>query len=446
MFGREGTCTPLPVDEQRLFHSIHHVLFDLGNIVANIIHQMHVHIVGRAIEDFREGLARQISDAGAVDPGEVGGARHGSQILLPLIAVNASATELAIIQVNLVPRHGPLHHGQGVSGDLMSQSPRPGVNHDADLSHLPYPHRLRRLRMVYLVHDLYLSVVIPRPQRPQLLQPSLLRPVRDALRVSRLHPPFLLAVILVLPPRVPLLDGPVDAFRQQTIQLLHGAGDVPPCPHSHGDVPEQGLGQPLPHALLPRLVLSEVGPYQSHAAVDVEPHPSGADNCRGIVHVKRRDIPDAKPVPGVHVRHCETRPDDPGEGGDVGGLSEGGDEGGPPSLRLRAAAGVVELLDQQGLQVVVDYDLRADLHVRHEPYFDLAPRARDAFEERQLLLDGALLPLLPLRAAADAGSVFLPRVLFSLLCGRGGRRALGIVVLVLVHVVLSLPLVNHGRI
>lgn len=57
----------------------------LGNVVADVIHHVHVQVVGRGVEHLGKGLATEKGHAAAVDPRVVGGAGHGGQVVLALL-------------------------------------------------------------------------------------------------------------------------------------------------------------------------------------------------------------------------------------------------------------------------------------------------------------------------------------------------------------------------
>lgn len=53
---REGSCRSFTVNQKGSLLPIHHVLFDLSDVVRDIIDDVHVQVVGRGAEDFGEGL------------------------------------------------------------------------------------------------------------------------------------------------------------------------------------------------------------------------------------------------------------------------------------------------------------------------------------------------------------------------------------------------------
>jgi hypothetical protein len=73
------------MDEKPFPPAIHEVLLHFGNIVTDIIDDMHVQVVWRGLEHFGKSLSRQECHAAPVDPGKVGGRSHAVQILLALL-------------------------------------------------------------------------------------------------------------------------------------------------------------------------------------------------------------------------------------------------------------------------------------------------------------------------------------------------------------------------
>lgn len=65
----------LPMDEQSLQFSVDQVLLNFGNIVRYVVNDLHVEVIGRAIEHFPESLPCQESHAATVDPCEISGCR-----------------------------------------------------------------------------------------------------------------------------------------------------------------------------------------------------------------------------------------------------------------------------------------------------------------------------------------------------------------------------------
>jgi len=125
-----------------------------------------------------------------------------------------------------------------------------------------------------------------------------------------------LDVVQVFRPRVALFQGPRDALRRESIEVL--ARDLREAPFSHTarDVVEAQVHE-FPD-FRPHLLLREGGPKEPHAAVDVEADAARRDDP--FVEVKGRDAPDGEAVAPMDVRHREGAAYDPGHRGHVDDL------------------------------------------------------------------------------------------------------------------------------
>lgn len=56
MVRRERSRRALPVHQKRLLFALQHVLFHLGDVVRDVVDDVHVQIVWCGVEDFGEGL------------------------------------------------------------------------------------------------------------------------------------------------------------------------------------------------------------------------------------------------------------------------------------------------------------------------------------------------------------------------------------------------------
>ena len=50
MVRREGTCGALSVNEQAFLDAVYHVLFNFGNVVGDVVDEMHIELVRRLVE------------------------------------------------------------------------------------------------------------------------------------------------------------------------------------------------------------------------------------------------------------------------------------------------------------------------------------------------------------------------------------------------------------
>lgn len=56
MVWRKRPRRALPVHEKRLLFAVHHVLLHLGDVVRDVVDDVHVQVVWGRVEDFRERL------------------------------------------------------------------------------------------------------------------------------------------------------------------------------------------------------------------------------------------------------------------------------------------------------------------------------------------------------------------------------------------------------
>ena len=78
------------------------VLLEFGDVVSDVVHQLHAERFPRLAEDLGENFARLVGQKLAVAPGIVGGRAHGSQIGLSLRATDRSTGELRIGQLEAI--------------------------------------------------------------------------------------------------------------------------------------------------------------------------------------------------------------------------------------------------------------------------------------------------------------------------------------------------------
>ena len=135
MTRREGARRSLAVDADLLrLAAADRVLLELGDVVGDVVDQLHAERFPRLAEDLREDLARLVGQELAVAPGVVGGRAHRAQVGLALRTAHRCTGELRVGQLEAVPFRGVLERRQVVVAHLVAQPARARVNQDGDLA------------------------------------------------------------------------------------------------------------------------------------------------------------------------------------------------------------------------------------------------------------------------------------------------------------------------
>lgn len=58
---RKRSCRTLPVHQKSLLFAVHHVLLNLGDVMRDVVDDVHVQIIWRGVEHFGEGLKVRIN-------------------------------------------------------------------------------------------------------------------------------------------------------------------------------------------------------------------------------------------------------------------------------------------------------------------------------------------------------------------------------------------------
>ena len=96
-------------------------------------------------------LAGEEGHARSVDPGVVGCGSHALEVFLALWTLDASASQLSIVDCNFVSCHRLLHFDKRVCGDLMAEAATATVNHHA---HLTYENHQTVLTLTYTIPEI----------------------------------------------------------------------------------------------------------------------------------------------------------------------------------------------------------------------------------------------------------------------------------------------------
>src|SRR4030042_960493 len=109
----KGSCCSFPVNTELFCLSIHHMVFNLRNIVADVIDQIQLQILGSPMKNLFKCLSHPMGDHLPLGEGKVGGTGHCLEILLSFWGRNRSTTELGVWKFNLI-FPGSIHHDTDV--------------------------------------------------------------------------------------------------------------------------------------------------------------------------------------------------------------------------------------------------------------------------------------------------------------------------------------------
>ncbi len=200
----------------------------------------------------------------------------------------------------------------------MAEAPAAAVEHDHHLVGDGDPEGAGQFRVedVFRAGDLDFQVMVPRPQRSDLVEPPVDGFFTYFPGVRPLDAAGLLGAFQVLLPPVTVPHAPPGAFLHHPTELAPGDLEEPGAAHPGRDP----LVEPVDQLLEMRFDfgVGEVGGDQAHAAVDVETDSPRRDDP--FLGVHRRHSADGEAVAEMAVRHAEGIAGDPREGGHVGDL------------------------------------------------------------------------------------------------------------------------------
>ena len=181
--GREGAGGPLAVDAEGHLFPVHDVLFDLGDVVADVVDEPHAETAGAQPEGTLESLARPVHEHLPVGPGVIGRAGHGRKILPSFRGLDVGAGQLTVGQrdAELIDM---LHQsGQVVVAYLVPEAAGAAVDHHGNLADLD-PQGGGRIAVEDLLDDLHFEEVIPGAQGSHLVFSPLQGALADFLGVG----------------------------------------------------------------------------------------------------------------------------------------------------------------------------------------------------------------------------------------------------------------------
>lgn len=109
-----GPGGSLPVHAQDALPSLDGVQFRLRQVVRDVVQELERAFPGRPLKGVSGSLGQELP----VGPPEVSSRRHPTQVGSPLGRVHQGAGELAVQNLDPVPRHGRLHRPHVVGADL----------------------------------------------------------------------------------------------------------------------------------------------------------------------------------------------------------------------------------------------------------------------------------------------------------------------------------------
>src|SRR5208283_183101 len=147
----------------------------------------------------------------------IGGRGHRRQIGLALGGTDRYTCQLAIGYGNAVVAHGVFHLSDVIGADLVAESARAGVDHDADRV-LCQSHLCGRGRVVDAVDGLYFQEVVAGAEAADLTEPAFDGPVADRGRVGALEHATVFASLEVACDTVSLVHREPGATGQHVFQ------------------------------------------------------------------------------------------------------------------------------------------------------------------------------------------------------------------------------------
>ena len=208
------------MDPDLLALAVDGVLLELGDVMADVVDQVHLQFLPRAAKDLGEHFAGLLHQQLPVAPGEVGGRPHGRDVVLPLRAVDRGAGQLAVGQLDAVFLRRLAQHAPGRRRNLVAQAARAAVDHHAD--HVLFQaHDRGRFLVEDVIDDLHFQEVVARAERAALLRAAVDGVIADQVGIGPVEPAMRLGVVDVALRR--------QAAAQQIARPLGQEMDAAPC-------------------------------------------------------------------------------------------------------------------------------------------------------------------------------------------------------------------------
>lgn len=131
--GAKAACGSFAVDEEFFLFAVNVVFFEFGDVVRNVVHQVHFHFFRALFKDSLEAFADAVQDDLSVCECHVGGARHCLEIILAFFAGEWRAGKFGVADRNAFAFHDIVEYFEIVGCDLVAKAAGAAVDHNADL-------------------------------------------------------------------------------------------------------------------------------------------------------------------------------------------------------------------------------------------------------------------------------------------------------------------------
>src|SRR5665809_126841 len=153
------------------------MLFELRQVVADVVYEMHLEVLGRTPQDGLERRADSVHQHLPVGKREVATRVHSSPVALGKFVAEWYARKLTVGWVVSERVAEPVDGTQIVGARLVAQTARTGMDHHAHLIFVE-PQQPGRGPIADVVHDLNFEKVVARSQTAELTLPPLLGALR----------------------------------------------------------------------------------------------------------------------------------------------------------------------------------------------------------------------------------------------------------------------------
>ena len=223
MPGGEGACGTLPMNTEHNLIPLYRVLFFLGNVMTDIIEELHTQFIRADWKGAHKSLMRQVHDDLSVGPCVIGRACHGRKVSTALVRFEGGTGQLSVRQNKGIFARlcKPVHLFQKVIAYLMAKASWTGMDENRDLAFKKVI-GLGLLRVVDFINHLDFHKMIPWTQSPQLVLASFDGSFTQNRGISSLHGPVVLCSLEVLSRTIALFYCPRGALDGHLGLLVFG--------------------------------------------------------------------------------------------------------------------------------------------------------------------------------------------------------------------------------